>query len=143
MAWELFSCSKLIQFQKSEGLTKGDIYVRLQWDPDHKPNYDKETRKAIQLGLKGKVGLRIKLHKYFFRINIFIIFYHLKLFLKILKKYAEEWILSINDITDFVKTQHNILQTKGENELITSRERLYVPQHPKAAEQIGLDDSPA
>jgi len=37
------------------GLTKDDIMVRLQWDPDHSPKGEKLARRAIQLGLKGKV----------------------------------------------------------------------------------------
>ena len=43
------------QFQKSRKLETSDIEVRLQWDPDHSPSYEKLPRKAIQLGLKGKV----------------------------------------------------------------------------------------
>ena len=40
--------------QKEAG--KEDIMVRLQWDPDHAPNGDKEQRRAIQMGLKGEVS---------------------------------------------------------------------------------------
>ena len=51
--------------------------VRLQWDPDHDPYGTKQSRKAIQLGLKGSI----------------------------LKQFCTEWILKIEDITDFVKEQ--------------------------------------
>ncbi len=36
-------------------LIAGDSDVRLQWDPDHKPDGSKETRRAIQLGLRNSV----------------------------------------------------------------------------------------
>ena len=31
--------------------------VRLQWDPDHYPNYDPCYRKAVQLGIRGPVRI--------------------------------------------------------------------------------------
>lgn len=52
--------------------------VRLQWDPDHDPYGQKQERKAIQIGMKGKM----------------------------LKRFCTEWITGIEDITSFVKTQH-------------------------------------
>jgi len=51
--------------------------VRLQWDPDHDPKGKKLDRKAIQLGLKDEY----------------------------LKHYSKDWILSIQDISKFVKEQ--------------------------------------
>uniref|UniRef100_A0A7S4MKA9 DUF4291 domain-containing protein n=1 Tax=Vannella robusta TaxID=1487602 RepID=A0A7S4MKA9_9EUKA len=44
---------KLFQKQVANGAV-----VRLQWDPDHHPSGAKLTRRAIQLGLKGKVQLQ-------------------------------------------------------------------------------------
>jgi Domain of unknown function (DUF4291) len=55
--------------------------VRLQWDPDHSPAGGKLTRKAIQLGLRGDM----------------------------LAAYAREWIISIEDISEFVREQHQNL----------------------------------
>jgi hypothetical protein len=52
--------------------------VRLQWDPDHDPYGNKQERKAIQIGMKGEV----------------------------LKKFCSEWIVKIEDITDFVKEEY-------------------------------------
>ncbi|HLK27039.1 MAG TPA: DUF4291 domain-containing protein [Puia sp.] len=52
--------------------------VRLQWDPDHDPFGNKQERKAIQIGMKGSI----------------------------LKKFCTEWIKRIEDITDFVKEEH-------------------------------------
>ena len=51
--------------------------VRLQWDPDHDPYGQKLERRAVQLGMKGRV----------------------------LKSFATDWIVSIEDITDFVTRQ--------------------------------------
>ena len=52
--------------------------VRLQWDPDHDPYGNKQERKAIQVGMKGEI----------------------------LKKFSTEWIKTIEDITPFVKDEH-------------------------------------
>jgi hypothetical protein len=65
--------------------------VRLQWDPDHNPKGAKLERKAIQLGLKDKI----------------------------LEQFNNEWIINIEDITEFVKKQYqNVLH---------SMEKLEVP----------------
>jgi Domain of unknown function (DUF4291) len=56
----------------------GKTEVRLQWDPDHDPYGNKQERKAIQLGMKGAL----------------------------LKKFCTEWIVKIEDITGFVKEEH-------------------------------------
>ncbi len=61
-----------------------EFEVRLQWDPDHNPAGEKLERKAIQLGFKGEI----------------------------LKRFNQEWILEITDMTDFVKTQY--LNVKGD-----------------------------
>jgi len=52
--------------------------VRLQWDPDHGPGGNPVTRRAVQLGLRGRV----------------------------LARYAKEWIRRIEDITELVREQH-------------------------------------
>ena len=51
--------------------------VRLQWDPDHDPSGAKQTRRAIQLGLRGDI----------------------------LRRYATTWILEIEDITALAHEQ--------------------------------------
>ncbi|WP_422931351.1 DUF4291 domain-containing protein [Singulisphaera sp. PoT] len=51
--------------------------VRLQWDPDHDPAGNRQSRRAIQLGLRGDV----------------------------LRRYSDEWILEIQDISEFVSQQ--------------------------------------
>ena len=70
--------------------------VRLQWDPDHDPQGTKQERRAIQLGLSGDV----------------------------LKKYAREWIVEIEDISDFVAA-HREHALQGNHDLITPREEVY------------------
>ncbi len=70
--------------------------VRLQWDPDHHPSGAKLARRAIQLGLRGDV----------------------------LKAYAQEWIIEIKDISNFVQQQRqNVLP--GCSQLITPTETVY------------------
>jgi hypothetical protein len=64
--------------------------VRLQWDPDHSPTGGKLIRKAIQLGLRGDT----------------------------LAAYAREWIISIEDISEFVREQY---------QHINDFERLIIP----------------
>lgn len=70
--------------------------VRLQWDPDHHPSGAKLERRAIQLGLRGQV----------------------------LATYAKDWILNIEDISDFVQQQRQNINSDCA-ELITPRETVY------------------
>lgn len=70
--------------------------VRLQWDPDHHPSGARLARRAIQLGLRGDV----------------------------LKAYAKEWIIDIQDISEFVQQQRqNVLPSC--TQLITPKEMVY------------------
>ncbi|MCB0086002.1 MAG: DUF4291 domain-containing protein [Caldilineaceae bacterium] len=71
--------------------------VRLQWDPDHDPHGKPLQRRAIQLGLRGQP----------------------------LKKYAQEWIVSIEDITKFVHKQHQHVISNRLDQLQIPRERVY------------------
>jgi hypothetical protein len=84
--------------------------VRLQWDPDHTPEGNKTIRRAIQLGLRGKM----------------------------LKRYGQDEILKINDITDFVIIQRDNMQ-KSIDELILPIEEIYVPINKNAIKNIHLD----
>ncbi|MBX7221739.1 MAG: DUF4291 domain-containing protein [Blastocatellia bacterium] len=76
--------------------------VRVQWDPDHNPSGQKLERKALQLGLRGTV----------------------------LTRYAREWIVEIEDISDFVATQRPYALKTGWADLVTPCETLYFPQPP-------------
>lgn len=71
--------------------------VRLQWDPDHDPTGKKEERRAIQLGLAGGV----------------------------LRQYAREWIVNIEDISKFVAEQRINAAAKDFEHLVTPHETIY------------------
>ena len=85
--------------------------VRLQWDPDHAPGGTPLERRAIQLGLRGKT----------------------------LEKYSREWIVSIEDISEFARTQHEHVRAKPPAELMTPSEAVYPVTDPKTIERLGLD----
>jgi hypothetical protein len=70
--------------------------VRLQWDPDHDPKGNKLARRAVQLGLKGET----------------------------LKRFATDWIVSIEDITDFVLEQGSLLENGRLNQLQVVQEQV-------------------
>jgi hypothetical protein len=71
--------------------------VRLQWDPDHDPYGAPLERRAIQLGLRGKA----------------------------LAAFANEWIVGIEDVSDFVKKQHAVVERHALQELVVPREDAY------------------
>jgi len=71
--------------------------VRLQWDPDHDPHGRPLERRAVQLGLRGPV----------------------------LASYARDWIRGIDDITPFVREQHEVLRKGGTAALTMPTERVY------------------
>ncbi|MHA7058092.1 DUF4291 domain-containing protein [Aquimarina sp. M1] len=69
--------------------------VRLQWDPDHDPYGAKLERRAIQIGLRKEF----------------------------IKRYASEDIIEIEDISEFVKEQHTLVQSNNLETLSTPVER--------------------
>jgi hypothetical protein len=72
-------------------------HVRVQWDPDHDPSGAKVERRALQLGLRGPV----------------------------LAQYAREWIIAIEDISDFVSEQRQHVLSGDYTQLIIPRETMY------------------
>jgi Domain of unknown function (DUF4291) len=84
--------------------------VRLQWDPDHGPSGNRLERRAIQLGLRGDA----------------------------LSRYAREWILEIEDISDFVSGQRELLAASGNSRLETPCEQVYPVADPEIVARIGL-----
>src|SRR5260370_23902555 len=70
--------------------------VRQQWDPDHDPSGAPLERRAIQLGLRGET----------------------------LARYAREWIVEIEDISDFVAEQRQYAHGDYAG-LVVPRERVY------------------
>jgi hypothetical protein len=85
--------------------------VRLQFDPDHHPSGAPVERRAIQLGLRGDV----------------------------LARYAREWIVGIEDISDFVRDQHEHVIAKNLGELVTPRENVYPVEDVAVRERLGVD----
>ena len=83
--------------------------VRLQWDPDHGPDGDPVERRAIQLGMRGET----------------------------LRRYAGEWLLGIDDISDFVRDQRERARAPF-RELLTPREEVYPVADPAVAARMGL-----
>lgn len=71
--------------------------VRVQWDPDHDPSGRPLERRAVQLGLRGSV----------------------------LARYAREWIVEIEDISDFVAEQREFAHGDYAR-LVVPRERVYL-----------------
>ena len=87
--------------------------VRLQWDPDHDPSGGKQQRRAIQLGLSGDA----------------------------LRQYAQEWIVSIEDVSGFVTEQRPHAESSDFANLVTPQEEVYPISNPDIARNIGIDRS--
>ncbi len=83
--------------------------VRLQWDPDHGPGGASLSRRAIQLGLRGET----------------------------LRRYATEWIMAIDDISDLVAEQRARLDDLAA--LVTPREAVYPVSDPAVAAKLGVE----
>jgi hypothetical protein len=84
--------------------------VRLQWDPDHDPAGVKVERRAIQLGLRGEM----------------------------LGQYAREWVIDIEDISDFVSEQRQYAQAHAYEQLTTPRELIYPVADTAVASRLDL-----
>lgn len=84
--------------------------IRLQWDPDHNPNGEKQERRAIQLGLRGQV----------------------------LAQYARDWIVEIQDISEFVHEQYAHVKNRRYAELQTPRETVYPVDDLVLAARLGV-----
>lgn len=82
--------------------------VRLQWDPDHDPYGRPLERRAIQLGMKGDI----------------------------LRKYAKDWILKIEDITDFVTENYQYILSNELNKLNCPVETIYPVEDLKVSQKI-------
>lgn len=84
--------------------------VRLQWDPDHDPAGGRLERRAIQLGLRGDV----------------------------LARYAREWIVDIEDVSDFVAEQRAHASAGAWDRLRTPREDVYPVADVETASRLGI-----
>jgi len=83
--------------------------VRLQWDPDHDPSGNPVERRAVQLGLRGAT----------------------------LRRYGQDELISVEDITPFV-TEQRQQATDGFLALHTPVERVYHPADHEAAFTAGI-----
>ncbi len=73
--------------------------MRLQWDPDRDPRGNALSRRAIQLGLKGKI----------------------------VQEYAQDAVLNIYDISEYVKFQRRRALSGEYHKLFTPKETVYLP----------------
>lgn len=90
----------------------GKAQVRIQWDPDHHPNGEKLERRAIQIGIKGEL----------------------------LQKFATEWIISIEDITAFVREQKRRIDGGLWNELEVIKEEKITIHNPEIILKLELEN---
>lgn len=88
--------------------------VRLQWDPDHSPYGEKLQRRAIQLGLKGKI----------------------------LHTFATDWIARIEDITGFVQEQAKNVAEKDLNKLQVMTEMPLMIKNPSLNHFLKIEPYP-
>jgi len=94
--------------------------VRIQWDPDRSPSGGRLTRRAIQLGLRKHVE----------------------------EAYARDWIVRIEDISDFVHEQHEHVLRRGPDkskwyrDMVTPSERVYPVEDKEVARRIGIEEFP-
>lgn len=87
--------------------------VRLQWDPDHDPSGQRVERRAIQLGMRGDV----------------------------LRAYASDWVVEIEDISAFVAQQRTqALAGLPYELLVTPREDVYPVIDPQTRRRLGLPE---
>jgi hypothetical protein len=85
--------------------------VRLQWDPDHHPSGAPLERRAIQLGMRGET----------------------------LRRFSREWLLGIEDVSDFVREQRAHVEARAYDRLVTPRERVYPLRDSETARRVGLE----
>ncbi len=84
--------------------------VRLQWDPAHHPNGEKLPRRAIQLGLRGEL----------------------------LRQYAQQWIIDIEDISEFVQQQYKYVKEQDWDNLLIPQETIYRVKDEITAQKLGI-----
>lgn len=95
------------EFYNTEEAWKNDLAlndVRLQWDPDHDPRGNKLERRAIQLGLKEET----------------------------LEKYGKEFVLKIENITPFVREQHEHVKN-GRIDMLQCLMKVYIYRNQKTS----------
>ena len=88
-------------FESEEAWSKAASHssALLQWDPDHYPDGTKANRRAIQLGLRNKF----------------------------LESFAQQELIEVINLSDFVTEQRSLLSSGKPSELVVPRERIYCP----------------
>jgi Domain of unknown function (DUF4291) len=86
--------------------------VRLQWDPDRSPTGGRLERRAIQLGLQREAAI----------------------------KYAREWIVDIEDISEFVAEQRQYVISDNYSVLLTPSESAYEVSNYETAKRLQLSE---
>lgn len=86
--------------------------VRLQWDPDHDAHGEKLERRAIQLGLRGEA----------------------------LREFATKCIVSIEDITPFVKEQKRLLDQGKMDEFMVIKEKALIIDDEQIVQKLELEN---
>ncbi|SEE32520.1 protein of unknown function [Tenacibaculum sp. MAR_2010_89] len=84
--------------------------IRLQWDPDHNPYGDKIDRRAIQIGIRNNEII----------------------------KYATEDIIEIENISQFVKEQHQYVLNKELDKLIVPEEKPFLSKDNEVNKRLKL-----
>ncbi|AUC75170.1 DUF4291 domain-containing protein [Olleya sp. Bg11-27] len=104
-------------FQKEIYSTKEDWQnqvkassVRLQWDPDHNPYGAKEERRAIQIGLRNDQ----------------------------IERFSKEDVLKIEDISSFVKQQHEVVLKKQLDKLLIPEEYPFFSSNEEVNRKLKL-----
>ena len=59
---------------------------------------------------------------------------------QVLKRYSEEWIVEIKDVTQFVREQNDLVKRNQIDELLVAQERVYPILDQLTAAQIQVDN---
>ena len=109
-AWSSYTTERYASFN-DWNTHKNQTDVRLQWDPDHNPLGHKLARRAVQLGLKGRMLERLNQN-----------------------------IVSICDLSSHVSTQKDIAKTESNwTTLLVPKERVYSPACRQASGNVLID----
>jgi hypothetical protein len=95
---------EFIEFRPVGTHSRSRMPLTEEWDPDHDPSGAPVERRAIQLGLRGEA----------------------------LTMYVREWLLGIEDVSEFVREQREYARSPFDK-LITAREDVYPVTDPVVA----------
>lgn len=84
--------------------------VVFQWDPDHDPFGNELERRTIQLGLRADA----------------------------LRLYGQDWVVGIEDVTEFVGEGRRLIEEGDLSQLLTPVEEPYPVRNPQIALKLGL-----